>query len=138
MTMALGTGRYDVPGLELDAGTASTVLDLVRQAVSDATLPADSIATDGSNMTVSGLFLEYAQAETYGAVPRSALFTSDGGATCVFLTAPSPERSRPRAVDVEPKEASELGVALVPAGLIGNDVVLQPLTLGETVTKTCE
>lgn len=86
-----------------------------------------------------GLVLELRDPPTFGVVPRSALYTSDSGTVCLF-SAPVPgsvQGAQAVALADGAGTGFEVTSALVPADLIGTDVVVNPTHLPSEVQALC-
>lgn len=96
---------------------------------------------EAQRVTVSGVRLSIAEAQTVGTVPAGAVHASPSGTLCLFVlsTESSPEGSPPAAVVLDeagPLEG-EISVTAVDAELIGATIVRDPSSLRADERATC-
>lgn len=126
--LVIGDETLDIPALELDPSAA----DQVRQALAAAGRAPTGDSTEAGTLSFADLGLELRQAPTWGTVPRSALLTGSAGTVCVFTWASSTAGGGTSDAVALPEGLGtgfEISAALVPADLIGQDVVIDPTTL---------
>ena len=73
-----------------------------------------------------------------GAVPASALYTTQTGTTCVFVRSEDSDALVAAVVPASISPSSEIGVANIQPTLVGREVVVDATTLSTTATKQCK
>lgn len=96
--------------------------------------PGVTVADDGDRRTVSGLLVALRDPDRVGAVPAQALLAA-GGRVCVVVETDGAREVVP--IDAAATASTEIGVALVPAALIGRRVVLDPTAVPAALADRC-
>lgn len=135
--LVIGDQKLDIPGLTLDASVAHQV----RQTLTAAGRTPAGDSAETAKLTFQDLGLELREAPTFGTVPRSALLTGPTGTVCVFTWTRDSDGAdgRPEAVVLPTGSGTgfEISAALVPAHLIGQDVVIDPTGLAAADQARC-
>ncbi len=95
-------------------------------------------SSSGTSVTYSGLTVELAVPVTVAAVPSSAVFSAADGTSCVFLTTGGDSTPQPSRLPRGLPPSTEIGIAYLPAALVGKWVIVDPLRLSPDVRVTCK
>lgn len=100
------------------------------------------LTTDETTQSFTGLVLHLPDAPVRGTVPTTAVYTTTTGTRCVFRTAETGDAGAVTSADAVPLADAttvdgEIGLASVPADLVGQTVVRNPRSLPGTVLEGC-
>jgi peptidoglycan hydrolase-like protein with peptidoglycan-binding domain len=138
--LVFGGQRIPLPALTLAGPDAQALREQLAAAGAATQQAPDSGALPGAGTEVfGGLVLELRDPPTFGAVPRSALYTSPTGTLCLFevTTTGSTQGAQAVALPVGAGTGFEVTAALVPADLVGTEVVVAPTRLPAEVRAQC-
>ena len=118
------------------AKEAAQLLDIFGEGVAAS---GESDAPAQSQVRVAGVQVELKEPRRAGAVPGTAVLTTHAGVRCLFVLERQDTTSTPSPMVVQDVDlvVGELGVAAVPAELIGRTVLRDPAALPGEVRSEC-
>jgi peptidoglycan hydrolase-like protein with peptidoglycan-binding domain len=128
-----GDVEIELGGVTPRADELPALAEILSQGLASGILSAED---SGDERTIRGLLLALRDPVRVGAIPAEAVYAGESGVLCVFVS-DGTRGIDARPIGTEVGTSTEIGVAYVDAGLVGESVVALPTRLPADVVARC-
>ena len=137
VVLSAGTATLTITAIRPTQSEFQKIADFLNAGVASGAVTLAQPATGSQPGQYTGVTVARENPPAYGSVPASAVYSTQAGSSCVFVRADDGQPLRAVSLPASIGLSSEIGVANVPADLVGRLVVVDAAALDPKVTQQC-